>query len=46
VFTSLSVAAPAGTPQAIVNRMSAEIMTAFRTAVFVEKLEAQSLVLV
>jgi len=44
VFTSFSVAAPAGTPTAIVNRMSAEIMKAFRTPAVAEKLEAQSLV--
>jgi tripartite-type tricarboxylate transporter receptor subunit TctC len=44
VFTSFSVAAPTGTPPAIVNRMSAEIMKAFRTPAFAEKLEAQSLV--
>jgi tripartite-type tricarboxylate transporter receptor subunit TctC len=44
VFTSFSVVAPAGTPPAIVNRMSAEMMKAFRTPAFAEKLEAQALV--
>jgi tripartite-type tricarboxylate transporter receptor subunit TctC len=44
VFASFSGAVPAGTPSAIVSRLSAEIMKAFRTPAFAEKLEAKSLV--
>jgi len=44
VFTSFSVVAPAGTPRAIVDRMSAEIGRAMKSAALGEKLQAQALV--
>jgi tripartite-type tricarboxylate transporter receptor subunit TctC len=44
VFTSFSVVAPAGTPRAIVERMSAEIGKAMKSPALGEKLHAQALV--
>jgi tripartite-type tricarboxylate transporter receptor subunit TctC len=44
VFTSFSVVAPAGTPAAIVQRLSAEIGSAMRSAPVAAKLEAQALI--
>jgi tripartite-type tricarboxylate transporter receptor subunit TctC len=44
VFTSFSVAAPAGTPAAIVQRMSSEVIKAMKSPGLAEKLEAQALV--
>jgi tripartite-type tricarboxylate transporter receptor subunit TctC len=44
VFTSFSVAAPAGTPAAILRRLSAEIARAEKTPAIAEKLDAQVLV--
>jgi tripartite-type tricarboxylate transporter receptor subunit TctC len=44
VFTSFSVVAPAGTPRAIVERMSAEIGKAMKSPALGEKLQAQALV--
>ena len=44
VFTSFSVVAPAGTPRAIVERISAEIGKAMKTPALGEKLQAQALV--
>src|SRR5882672_3772107 len=44
VFTSFSVVAPAGTPRAIVERMSAEIGKAMKSPALGEKLRAQALV--
>jgi tripartite-type tricarboxylate transporter receptor subunit TctC len=44
VFTSFSVVAPAGTPRAIVERMSAEIGKAMKSSALGEKLRAQALV--
>jgi tripartite-type tricarboxylate transporter receptor subunit TctC len=44
VFTSFSVVAPAGTPEPIVQRMSAEIAHAMKSPAIAEKLEAQALV--
>jgi tripartite-type tricarboxylate transporter receptor subunit TctC len=43
VFSSFSVVAPAGTPAAIVQRMSAEIMKAMKAPALAEKLQAQVL---
>jgi tripartite-type tricarboxylate transporter receptor subunit TctC len=44
VFTSFSVVAPAGTPRAIVQRMSSEIARAMKSPALGEKLQAQALV--
>jgi len=44
VFTSFSVVAPAGTPRAIVQRMSSEIARAMKSPALSEKLQAQALV--
>jgi tripartite-type tricarboxylate transporter receptor subunit TctC len=44
VFTSFSVVAPAGTPAAIVQRLSAEIGNAMRSGPVAAKLEAQALI--
>jgi tripartite-type tricarboxylate transporter receptor subunit TctC len=44
VFTSFSVVAPAGTPDAVLARLGAEIARAMRSAPVAEKLEAQALV--
>lgn len=44
VFTSFSVVAPAGTPRAIVQRMSAEIVKAMKSSALGDKLQAQALV--
>jgi tripartite-type tricarboxylate transporter receptor subunit TctC len=44
VFTSFSVVAPAGTPAAVVHRMSAEIARAMKSPALSEKLQAQALV--
>ena len=44
VFTSFSVVAPAGTPRAIVQRMSSEIAKAMKSPALGEKLQAQALV--
>lgn len=44
VFTSFSVVAPAGTPRAIVERMSAEIAKAMKSPSLGDKLQAQALV--
>jgi tripartite-type tricarboxylate transporter receptor subunit TctC len=44
VFTSFSVVAPAGTPGAVVQRMSAEIAKAMKSPALGEKLQAQALV--
>jgi tripartite-type tricarboxylate transporter receptor subunit TctC len=44
VFTSFSVVAPAGTPEAIVQRMSAEMARVQKSPALAEKLEAQALV--
>ena len=44
VFTSFSVVAPAGTPPAIVQRLSVEIGKVSRSAGTAEKLEAQGLI--
>lgn len=44
VFTSFSVVAPAGTPPAIVERISAEIARAMKSPALGEKLQAQALV--
>jgi tripartite-type tricarboxylate transporter receptor subunit TctC len=44
VFTSFSVVAPAGTPRAIVQRMSSEIGKAMKSPALGEKLQAQALV--
>jgi tripartite-type tricarboxylate transporter receptor subunit TctC len=43
VLTSFSVVAPAGTPDPVVHRMSAEIARAMRTPAVAEKLAAQML---
>jgi tripartite-type tricarboxylate transporter receptor subunit TctC len=43
VFTSFSVVAPAGTPPAIVRRMSAEIASAMKAPATAEKLNGQVL---
>jgi len=43
VFTSFSVVAPAGTPRAVVQRMSAEIVKAMKSSALGEKLQAQAL---
>jgi tripartite-type tricarboxylate transporter receptor subunit TctC len=43
-YPSFSVAAPAGTPPAIVQRLSAEIVKAMKTPGLREKLEARSLI--
>jgi tripartite-type tricarboxylate transporter receptor subunit TctC len=44
VFTSFSVVAPAGTPDAVLARLGSEIARAMRTGPIAEKLEAQALV--
>jgi len=44
VFTSFSVVAPAGTPRAVVERMSTEIARAMKSPAMGEKLRAQALV--
>jgi tripartite-type tricarboxylate transporter receptor subunit TctC len=44
VFTSFSVVAPAGTPAPIVQRLSAEIGNAMRSAPVAAKLDAQALI--
>jgi tripartite-type tricarboxylate transporter receptor subunit TctC len=44
VFTSFSVVAPAGTPDAVLTRLGAEIARAMRSGPIAEKLEAQALV--
>jgi tripartite-type tricarboxylate transporter receptor subunit TctC len=44
VFTSFSVVAPAGTPAAIIQRMSAEIAKAMKSPALGERLQAQALV--
>jgi tripartite-type tricarboxylate transporter receptor subunit TctC len=44
VFTSFSVVAPAGTPAAIVQRLSAEIGNAMRSGPVAAKLDAQALI--
>ena len=44
VFTSFSVVAPAGTPAAIVQRLSAEIGNAMRSSPAAAKLDAQALI--
>ena len=44
VFTSFSVVAPAGTPEAIVQRMSAEMARIQKSPAVAEKLDAQALV--
>jgi len=44
VFTSFSVVAPAGTPRAVVERMSDEIAKAMKSPALGEKLQAQALV--
>jgi tripartite-type tricarboxylate transporter receptor subunit TctC len=44
VFTSFSVVAPAGTPRAIVERISSEIAKAMKSPALSEKLQAQALV--
>jgi tripartite-type tricarboxylate transporter receptor subunit TctC len=44
VFTSFSVVAPAGTPAAIVQRLSAEIGNAMRSGPVATKLDAQALI--
>jgi len=44
VFTSFSVVAPAGTPDAVLARLGAEIARAMRSGPIAEKLEAQALV--
>jgi tripartite-type tricarboxylate transporter receptor subunit TctC len=44
VFTSFSVVAPAGTPDAVLARLGAEIARAMRSGPVAEKLEAQALV--
>jgi tripartite-type tricarboxylate transporter receptor subunit TctC len=44
VFTSFSVVAPAGTPRAVVERMSEEIGKAMKSTALGEKLQAQALV--
>jgi tripartite-type tricarboxylate transporter receptor subunit TctC len=44
VFTSFSVVAPAGTPAAIVQRLSAEIGSAMRSGPVAAKLDAQALI--
>src|SRR3954470_18060210 len=44
VFTSFSVVAPAGTPDAVLTRLGAEIARAMRSGPVAEKLEAQALV--
>ena len=44
VFTSFSVVAPAGTPRAIVERISAEIGKAMKSPALGEKLRAQALI--
>lgn len=43
-YPSFSVVAPTGTPPAIVQRMSAEIVKLMRTPAFQEKLDARSLI--
>jgi len=44
VFTSFSVVAPAGTPDAVLTRLGAEIARTMRSGPVAEKLEAQALV--
>jgi tripartite-type tricarboxylate transporter receptor subunit TctC len=44
VFTSFSVVAPAGTPDAVLTRLGAEISRAMRSGPVAEKLDAQALV--
>jgi tripartite-type tricarboxylate transporter receptor subunit TctC len=44
VFTSFSVVAPAGTPDAVITRLAAEISRAMRSGPVAEKLDAQALV--
>ena len=43
-YASFSVAAPAGTPPAIVQRLSAEIIRVMKSPAFREKLDAQGLI--
>jgi len=43
VFTSFSVVAPAGTPGAVIQRVSAEIANAMKSSSLAQKLEAQAL---
>ncbi|HKB73197.1 MAG TPA: tripartite tricarboxylate transporter substrate binding protein [Burkholderiales bacterium] len=44
IYSSFSVAAPAGTPAAIVQRMSAEIVRAMKSPGLAEKLEHETLI--
>src|SRR4051812_25764306 len=44
VFTSFSVVAPAGTPDAVITRLAGEISRAMRSGPVAEKLDAQALV--
>src|SRR5262249_34437729 len=44
VYTSFSVAVPAGTPAAVVRRLSAEIAKAMKSPSLADKLEPQGLV--
>jgi tripartite-type tricarboxylate transporter receptor subunit TctC len=44
IYSSFSVAAPSGTPAAIVQRMSAEIVRAMKSPALAEKLEHETLI--
>src|SRR5712692_4334365 len=44
IYSSFSVVAPAGTPGAIVRRMSAEVLSAMKSPALAEKLEQQALI--
>src|SRR6266446_2263749 len=44
IYSSFSVVAPAGTPDAIVRRMSAEVLSAMKSPALAEKLEQQALI--
>ena len=44
IFNSFSVLAPAGTPPAVVERLSSEIAKAMKSAALAPKLEAQALI--
>src|SRR6266567_1743223 len=44
IYSSFSVVAPAGTPDAIVRRMSAEVLSAMKSPALAEKLQQQALI--
>ncbi len=44
IYSSFSVVAPAGTPHAIVQRMSAEIARAMKSSALAQKLEQETLI--